>query len=109
MGAMLLVLAYTLFEMRHLIRGPMITIEYPASGSVVTDSLIELKGKTKNVTRVSLNDRPIFVDASGNLYEELLLANGYNLIRIWASDRFGRSTAEELQIILVAPPTSPQT
>jgi hypothetical protein len=98
---------YTLFAFRHLIEGPLVTIEYPLSGSDVLESLIEVRGTIKNASHVSLNDRKVFTDGEGNLKEAVLLTEGVNMIRIQAEDRFGRDTTKELTITLT--PTASST
>ena len=100
---------YALFELRHLIAGPVISIEYPASGATLIESLIELRGKTQNVAYLSLNDRPIYVDSKGQVREPLLLSDGYNVIRIKAKDRFGRQAEERLELLVEPSETATTT
>jgi len=100
LGGVLLIAAYCLFEFRHLILGPVISLEYPHNGLSVTDPLIELRGTTKNVAHLTLNDRQIFVDSKGNLSESLLLSRGPNIIRLKAEDRFGHEVEHVVEIIV---------
>ena len=96
----LLIALYTIFELRHLIAGPIIALSYPLNGMTVADPLIEIAGSTKNVTHLTLNDRQIFVDSKGELRESLLLASGYNVLRIEARDRFGRKVTHTLEVVV---------
>lgn len=98
--ALLLIALYTLFELRHLIVGPIIVLSYPQNGATVTEPLIEIRGNTRNVAHITLNDRQIFVDSKGNLRESLLLATGYNVLRIKGRDRLGRDTERLLEVML---------
>lgn len=98
--AFLLIACYALFETRHLLLGPVISIEYPENGSTVADAFLELRANTKNVAQVSLNDRPVYINSKGHLKESLLLSHGYNIIYIKAEDRFGRSTEQKLEILV---------
>lgn len=99
--AVLLIALYTLFELRHLIAGPVVALSYPQNGATVADPLIEITGTTRNVARLTLNDRQIFVDSKGTLRESLLLASGYNVLRIEARDRFGRTVMRTLEVVVV--------
>jgi len=99
-AVVLIIALYALFEFRHLITGPVIAIEYPLSGALVTEPLIELRGHTKNVAHLKLNDRQIYVDSEGNLREPLLLSAGENIIRLEAKDRFGNSVEQILEVLV---------
>ena len=58
----LVIIVYSYFQTKNLITGPRIAIFAPANGGVVTDSLITLEGTTKNISKISVNDRPILID-----------------------------------------------
>lgn len=96
---LLIVSSYVYFQSYNLIKGPIITTTFPTNGSVVGNSLVDIKGKAKNISYISLNDRQIFTNKEGVFNEKLLLSYGYNLITISAKDRFGRNTREILEII----------
>lgn len=53
---------------------------------------IELTGAAYNISRLWLNDRPIYTDAQGNFKEALVLENGYTVATLRAEDRYGRET-----------------
>lgn len=95
-----LLLGYALFQARHIIIGPSITIETPHEWSIVTEELINIRGNAQNITSITLNDRAIFIDEEGQFSEKLLLANGYTIMIIKAEDRFGRETQKTLHIVL---------
>lgn len=96
--ALLFVLAYAVFQARFLISGPQISL---------TESLdfrqnvqqISLTGKTYNISRLWLNDRPIYTDAKGNFNETLVLENGYTIATLRAKDRYGRETTVTKQFM----------
>lgn len=101
--ALLLIALYTGFELRHLIRGPVLTIAYPLDGAVLEDPLMTLEGSAKNIAHLTLNGRQVFVDAAGALVETLLLSQGQNVISIEADDRFGRTTVRLLRVTVSEP------
>lgn len=93
------ILGYTYFQMQSLVTGPIITVLEPQNGAVVTSSHIEIKGTTKNISSINLNDRLIFIDESGAFKEKLLLSPGYNIITLRAEDKFGRNTKDTLELV----------
>ena len=90
---------YGAFEVWNYATGPKIIISSPANGSAVSESLITISGQGKNTKEITLNDRPIVVDESGNFNEKILLSYGYNVLELKAEDRFGKKTEQELQIV----------
>ncbi|OGG47484.1 hypothetical protein A3D66_00265 [Candidatus Kaiserbacteria bacterium RIFCSPHIGHO2_02_FULL_50_9] len=90
---------YALFEARFLIQGPVVTIDTPRNGQSVSVPLVEIAGKAKNISDITLNDRKIFVDEQGYFHEQLLLFYGYNILTLTAHDRFGRETQKVLELV----------
>ncbi len=83
---------YVLYQSRDVIVGPSIELLYPESGAVLADPYIIVHGQTENISFISLNDLPISVDEEGRFSEALLLAPGYNILKLSARDRFGKET-----------------
>jgi hypothetical protein len=86
------VAAYVVFQARFLIIGPQVRL-VQESESVVNERQITLAGSAFNISRLWLNDRPIYTDAQGNFKEALVLENGYTVATVRAQDRYGRETA----------------
>ncbi len=96
----LIIVGYTYYQSRALISGPKITIEYPKDGDSFDNSLVEIKGNTKNITRISLNDKIISVDETGSFNGKLLIYKGLNIIELRAEDKFGREVNKKLRLVL---------
>ena len=94
----LIIVGYGLFQARDLLRGPEISISSPQNGSSFASSTVVVAGLASNITHISLDDRPIFVDKLGNFSEELLLSPGYNIIKLEAQDKFGRKKVKLLEL-----------
>ena len=94
-----LVSSYVLFEFRGIITGPFVKIIEPENGQTLKKAFVEIKAETKNISFISLNDRPTTVDEGGLLSEKLLMAPGYNIIKIQAKDRFGRERVYFLELV----------
>lgn len=95
----ILISSYGIYELWNYLTGPEITVTSLVNGSAVSESLVSIEGRAKNIKEITLNDRPIVVDEAGNFKEKLLLAYGYNVLRLSAKDRFGKLTEQDLQIV----------
>jgi hypothetical protein len=94
-----LIVGYTGFQARNLIRGPQISLQSPYNGSTVQDALVKITGTAQNVTYITLNNRQIFVDGKGIFSEELLLSPGYNIWKLEAKDKFGRVVSKKIELV----------
>jgi hypothetical protein len=88
---LLLVITYVVFQARFLIIGPQLLLSSDPE-QLVNHRQITLDGSAYNISRLWLNDRPIFTDAQGNFKEALVLENGYTVATVRAEDRYGRET-----------------
>jgi hypothetical protein len=85
------VAAYVAFQARFLIIGPQLRLTNE-SEQLVNQRHITLTGSAANISRLWLNDKPIYADAQGNFTEALVLENGPTIATIRAEDRYGRET-----------------
>ncbi|OGD66997.1 hypothetical protein A2442_02585 [Candidatus Campbellbacteria bacterium RIFOXYC2_FULL_35_25] len=98
-AVVIVVLSYAFYQTRNIIKGGVITIDYPTSGMTLKESLVEIRGTIKNASYITMNGRQIFVDEEGNFKEKLLLSEGYNITEIEIQDRFERIKKEVLELI----------
>jgi hypothetical protein len=89
--ALLLIIAYIIFQARFLIIGPEITL-HTEPAVQQNERIITLSGQARNITHLWLNDRQIYTDEQGNFTEALVLENGYTITTLKAKDRYGRET-----------------
>lgn len=99
LGAIALVGGYAAFRAKDMVSGPAITVTSPANGTLVSDSLVEIKGTAEHVSFLTLNGDKIYTDESGVFSEKILLSYGYNSVTLGAKDRFGRTVTKNLQLI----------
>lgn len=95
----LIIVAYTIFNTRLIIRGPEIELYDVYDGQIIEEDLIEIKGKAENISYISLNGRQIYIDENLEFKETLLLTNNINNIEIYARDRFGKETTKKIKLI----------
>ena len=90
---------YGAYEVWNYATGPQIIVTSPTNGAAVSESLITIEGQTKNIIKITLNDRAIVVDEAGNFSEKILLSYGYNVLELKAEDKFGKKTEQKLQLV----------
>ncbi len=94
------IVGYSIFQAHNIITGPEIALaDSIVSGSVVENPMVDINGNAKNISFISLDDRPINIDESGEFKEKLLLYPGYNIIRIYARDKFGTETEKQIELV----------
>jgi hypothetical protein len=94
-----LFVGYSAFQAETLFLGPRLTIDSPISGLSTSTSLVTIEGRASNISYLSLNGEKIFTDEQGKFRESILLSYGYNIVTVSATDRFGRTVSESLQLI----------
>jgi hypothetical protein len=82
--------AYALFQARFLIIGPGIEVYVPTDNSSVQVGVIEISGSAKNTSYLSLDDREIYRDTSGEFSEKVVIHEGVNIIKLYGRNKFGR-------------------
>ncbi len=91
--------SYGYYQARDLIYGPTVSILSPKNGETLLEPLAKITGKASNISYISLDDRPIYIDSEGKFREEFLLANGYNAIKIEVKDKFGRTKEKVIEVV----------
>ncbi len=99
----ILVVGYAYYEARGVLYGP--NIEIASEVTEVSDPYIEIQGKAERISDLSMNGRPISVTEDGAFNEPYLLAPGLNRIMLDATDRYGR-TAQEIVEVVYSPTAS---
>ncbi len=93
-------IAYFLYQARIFLTGPQVWIENPKDGQTISDPLVIVEGRSKNISRISLNDRQIFTDENGRWSEKLLVSPGLSIMTIKAQNRLGREIQKSIRVVL---------
>lgn len=96
----IVMLGYFLYQARLLLLGPQLTLENDPT-VVQHEKVVPLIGSARNITRITLNGRPIFTNPDGYFEEALVLENGYTVATIRAQDRYGRTTEITREFVYV--------
>lgn len=89
---------YGVFQARNLIAGPHITLTSPTPGSGISETTYEVRGVVKNITKISINGAPILADVHGSFSATYSTPDGFGVIRVTGEDRFGRTTATQVEV-----------
>jgi hypothetical protein len=94
-----LLVGYTLLEAQNLFKRNNLTITNPDNGATLDKPLVNITGQARNVTSISLNGLPVFVDEDGNFEVPYVLAEGYNVVEVALKDKFGRVEKKTVELI----------
>lgn len=95
-----IVILYSLYSARNLIRGPILNVYEPADNTVFSTSTIHIKGTAPNAKLITLNDQAIVTDEAGNFDEIRLLYTGQNVYKLFITDKFNRKNQKILHLYL---------
>ncbi|MFH1402208.1 MAG: hypothetical protein ABIG87_01110 [Patescibacteria group bacterium] len=95
----LITIGYSYHQTRAYAQGPILELSEPLNGYSYQSKIVFVKGRAKNISYISLNDRQVFVDELGNLNEKLLLSPGYNIIKVTASDKYDREIVKKIEVV----------
>ncbi len=93
----LIVLGYAYYEARGLLYGPSITVT--SSVTEVHDPFVTIKGQADRIAGLSMNGKTVPVTENGAFEEPYLLSIGYNRIVLDATDKYGRSRRQAIEIV----------
>ncbi len=94
------ILGYAYFRTRALVAGAKIELYGVTDGMTVTEPYLELSGRARNASELTIDDRAVETDQDGNFKEPLILLSGYNIITIKADDKFGKHLEKKYRIVL---------
>lgn len=93
----LLLLGYGYYEARAMLFGPRITV--PSGTIIVHEPFTVIQGKAEHISELRMNGTPISVTEDGVFEEPYLLTAGENRVVLDATDRFGRTRQESIEIM----------
>jgi hypothetical protein len=93
---------YAYFQAHNLILGPSLTLSEEQS-QLQHEMLVELRGVAENVVTLTVNGKPITTNERGVFMHPLVLEQGYTIVTLIATDRYGR-TATLTRSFVYQPP-----
>lgn len=99
----IVIIGYSYFVLDDFVRGPKIIINSPLNGFSTTTPAIVIQGRGVHTNNLAINGTQTAVDLDGNFRGQLILAPGYNIIKVTAKDNYERVVEKTLEIVLVVP------
>ena len=97
---LIIVVIYGIHEAWPLISGPQIALASPKNGESFHDGFIKISGTAVHTQGVSLDGGPLLTDPEGHFETTLTLPHGGAILTVTATDRFGRSVAEQRTVFV---------
>lgn len=97
-----LTVVYIIWQVLSINKTPGLTIFSPANNSVVFGSSVDVRGQTDPAASVLVNQQNVFVDDKGGFDTQVGLTPGPKTIFVSASNRFGKSIEQSLNITSAA-------
>jgi len=97
----LVIVSYGLFEARRLIAGPSVSISYPQDGSATSSAIVTIVGTARNISFLTINDKPFYADEGGKFVYRYSPPPGYTAVTVAATDRFGRRVSKNISFTLL--------
>jgi transcriptional regulator with XRE-family HTH domain len=91
---------YFFYQISFLIGAPTIDLKEPAVDLITQKTDIIVMGKTEPGVILTINGQQVFTDLDGNFERTINLSEGINLIKIEATNRFGRSNSVIRQVMV---------
>ncbi len=85
---------------------PSINLVSPPDGLVTMEKSLTVMGRTEREVTLLVNGKPVYIDASGNFIDQLVLREGLNVIRVVAVRKHGQE-AEITRRVIVKPTDRP--
>jgi|GEM_PF-2923115 len=82
---------FTYLQINHFSQIPKLDVIEPADFTQVAVNKIEVKGKTDPENLIYINDQALTTDKNGNFSAPIQLQSGYNIIKITAENKIGKS------------------
>ncbi len=92
------IVGYAYFRSRDAIWGTSITASV-SDGTVLDSKLLTLTGNAPHTSRFTVNNRELLLDKNGDFTDTLLLQDGYNILTLEASDKFGRVKSKVIRLV----------
>ncbi len=104
-GVLLLVFfGYLYYQYRHYVGDPQLTITHPDNNQIVTDSVVDITGKTDIDAQIFVNNQKVFLNPDGSFAASVNLKEGINTLSILAVNKLEKQT-EVIRTIIHRPPS----
>ena len=89
---MVVIVGYIAFQYNSFLFGPRLEIIEPKNNSVITNNIVEVRGKTDPYATVLINNEEAYVRLDGTFRKTLYLFQGTKQITLSSRNRNGKDT-----------------
>jgi cytoskeletal protein RodZ len=100
---LVLTIGYILFQVAAINSPPVLVIDEPKSGQIITGSVVEVSGKTEPGTSLKINDQTIFVAADGKFRTSIGVTAGQKELLFNAKDKFENEVKQNVSVVVNQP------
>lgn len=86
------ILIFVLFQYRSAFFAPSLSLSQPPENAIMHNQSVTVVGKTDPNNTVTVNDVPVFIDASGNFKKDISVFTGDVIITVKVVNNFGKKT-----------------
>ncbi len=90
---------YAYFQINYFIQTPQLNISEPADYTVVAVNKVNIVGQTNPDNVLYVNNQPLTTDKNGNFQTPIQLKNGYNIIKVTAKNKIGKTTTSTKVVV----------
>ena len=94
-----IILAYALSRSLTYARGPHITITSPNNYDTLASTTTHIIGRVERARNITLNGKSLTINEKGDFNEVIIIFPGNNFIKLIASDQFGRSIEQDVEVV----------
>jgi hypothetical protein len=87
-------------SLKRIIAPPVITLSTPADGSVTTQRVIAIEGRTEQEVTLRINGKQVAIDGNGNFRDTIELQEGLNTITIVGSKKYSKEMTLSRRIVV---------
>lgn len=95
-----IIVTYLIFQVSAIFEEPLLEVTTPSQDLIITETYIEIRGKTEKEALVMINGKEIFTDSNGFFMTTLDLAEGINLITISAKKKHSKESVIYREILV---------
>lgn len=90
---------YAYFQINYFVQTPQLNIIEPADYTVVAVNKVDIKGQTNPENIIYINNQLLSTDKKGNFSTPIQLKNGYNIIKVTAKNKIGKTTTSTKVVV----------
>ncbi len=90
---------YTYFQINYFVQTPKLNISQPADFTEVAVNKVDIVGNTDPDNIIYINNEALTTDKKGNFSIPIQLKNGYNIIKVTARNKIGKTTTSTKVVV----------